>query len=409
VIIGILVAAMRNTPYVIDYRDPNVWRDPYPFLREAQSRGRTAVTHEGEPIVLRADDAEMIHTDPRFITPGLWSLERIGICDGPFYDWRARTLNVLNGPAHAHLRSFVGPAFAPRQMERLRLIATERANFLIDAIMSRQEIDVVEDYASDLPLTTMCRFIGIDDEDRRAIADFLVGTEASITENMTLELRKSVENSITALNAYVADLISRRRRSPKDDMVSALVVGQSAQDGPTYEDFHALLVNILGGSVGSTRAALSNGLLVFAENPDQAELLRNNPALARRAGEECLRYHPPFRLGRRVATEPVSVLGLELKQGDSLLFARQAINRDPSRFEDPDRFNIARPEYRHSSFAYGPHFCLGQAVARINVQAGISVFLSRCTELAIVSKPERVPFVPDEQLKNLRISFRPIN
>jgi cytochrome P450 len=153
---------------------------------------------------------------------------------------------------------------------------------------------------------------------------------------------------------------------------------------------------------------LSNGILAFSENPAQVELFRRHPERLRLSAEECLRYHSPFRLGRRIATENVTIAGLDVKEGENLVFARQAINRDPMRFENPDVFDIMRPERRNFSFAYGPHFCLGQAVARTNVQIALSVFLNRFGDFQIVSPPERVPFVPEEQIRNLRITFRPL-
>lgn len=396
----------NGEPYIIDLRDPEYWKNPYPTIRQARARGRTAVTHTGERVLLYADDAEAIHTDPRFITPGLYELERLGIYDGPFYEWRSRTLNVMNGPAHSRLRSFVGPAFSPRQMERLRVIARERTNALLDQVMDRGEMDVVEDFAGDLPLWAMCRFIGIDDEDRIALGKFLVGTEEGFSAQMTPDRRMRVETSIIALNDYVSDLIVRRRKNPTDDVVSALVSEQGKEDGPTDDDFLALLVNIIGGSVGSTRAALSNSILAFTENPSQASLLRQNPAVIRQAVEECLRFHSPFRMARRATTQALSIFGLDLKEGETLVIPRQAINRDPTRFENPDTFDISRPERRHISFSFGVHFCLGHAVARTNIQVALSVFLERCHDLKLIAYPERVPFVADEQLVGLRIAFR---
>jgi cytochrome P450 len=396
----------QNAPYVIDLRDAEYWKNPYPTLRAARAQGRTAVTHTGEHVLLHADDAEALHIDPRIVTPGLDELERIGICDGPFYEWRSRTLNVMNGPEHGRLRSFVGPAFAPRQMERLRVIAQERANTLIDQFIDRGELDVIEDFASDLPLWTICRFIGVDDEDRVEIGTFLAGNEEGFSKRMTPELRRRVETSITKLNDYVRRLIARRQREPRDDVVSAMVSQQSKGEGPSDEDFLALLVNILGGAVGSTRAAISNGILSFTQNPDQAELLRQNPKLSRQAVEECLRYHPPFRTAYRKTTEAMSFAGLSLKPRETVFIPRQGINRDPERFEDPDKFNILRPERRHISFSFGAHFCLGQAVARVNIQESLLAFLSRCHDLELRSQPERVPFVVDEQLTDLTVGFR---
>jgi cytochrome P450 len=107
-----------------------------------------------------------------------------------------------------------------------------------------------------------------------------------------------------------------------------------------------------------------------------------------------------------VAKEAVSLFGLKLEARQSMFIPRQAYNRDPARFDAPDLFDVNRPERRHLSFSYGAHFCLGQAVARTNLQEGLRVFLDRCRDLELVEEPKRVPFTPDEQLESLRIQFR---
>jgi len=359
-------------------------------------------------VLLHADDADKVFLDSaHFTVPGMADLERNGIVDGPFYEWRKHTLAVMEGREHVRLRGFVGPAFAPRQMERLRAQARERANALIDAHTHDGAMEVVKDFAGDLPLWTMCRFIGIDDEDRQRIGAFLVGTEEGFTSPMTPDRRQRVEAAIVALNDFVRELIDRRRASPGEDVVTMLVQEQAKPGGPSDDELLSLIVNILGGSVGSTRAAFSNAILEFARHPDQAELVRRDGAIVQRAVEECLRFHPPFRFGRRVVKEPVTLCGLELAVGQSVYIARQALNRDPERFEVPDAFNVMRSQRRHLSFSIGAHLCLGHAVARTNLQEGLKVFLDRCEDIALTEEPRRVPFVPDEQLESLRIRFRP--
>ena len=391
----------------INLADAGYWVDPYPTLRAARAAGRTAMTASGEIVLLNADDADAVHMDPHFIVPGLRDLERIGIFDGPFYEWRKHTLAVMDGPPHARLRGFVGTAFAPTQMKRLRAIAVERTHALIDARAASGEMEVLRDFGGDLPLFTMCRFIGVDDDDRARLGQFLVGTEEGFTSPMTPERRQRCEAAILALNAYVTELIERRRADPRDDVVGILVREQAQPGGPTDEELLSLIVNIVGGSVGSTRAAFANAILEFARHPDQAEIVRHDPAMVKRAVEECLRFHPPFRFGRRVVKQPISLFGLDLQPGQSLFIPRQAINRDPARFDAPDLFDVGRPERRHLSFSYGAHFCLGQAVARTNLQEGLRAFLERCTDIALIDEPRRVPFTPDEQLESLKIRFRP--
>ena len=398
--------AMPPAPVTIDLASAAYWVDPYPTLQAARAVGRTAVTNGGEIVLLNADDVDKLYLDPHFTVPGVSDLARIGITDGPFYEWRKQTLAVKTGKEHARLRAFVGPAFAPHQMERLRAVARERAHALIDACAQKGEIEVLSEFAGDLPLWSMCRFIGIAEVDRQRIGAFLVGTEEGFTSPMTPDRRQRVETAITALNGYVAEMIDRQRRHPADNLVGKLLRRQAEADGPTDDEILSLVVNIVGGSVGSTRAAFANAILEFARHPDQAQIVRRNLDLVPQAVEECLRFHPPFRFGRRVVETAVHMFDLDLEPGQSIYVPRQAVNRDPARFAAPDTFDVTRPQKRHFSFSYGSHLCLGHAVARTNLQEGLKVFLTRCHDLELLEEPVRVPFMPDEQLESLRIGFR---
>jgi cytochrome P450 len=392
---------------MIDLSSAEYWIDPYPTLRAARATGRTTMTTGGEIVLLNADDVEKLYIDPHFTVPGVSDLARIGITDGPFYEWRKQTLAVKTGKEHARLRAFVGSAFAPPQMKRLRAVARERAHALIDICAETGEIEILSQFAGDLPLWSMCRFIGIADEDRDRIGAFLIGTEEGFTSPMTPDRRRRVETAITALNDYVAGMIDRQRARPADNLVGMLLRKQAEADGPTDDEILSLVVNIVGGSVGSTRAAFANAILEFTRHPEQAEMVRNDPELVPRAVEECLRFHPPFRFGRRVVETAVSMFDLDLEPGQSIFVPRQGVNRDPARFDDPDRFDVTRAQKRHFSFSYGSHLCLGHAVARTNLQEGLKVFLERCEALELLEEPVRIPFVPDEQMKSLRIRFHP--
>lgn len=389
----------------LDLRDPQFWLDPYPALDEARARGRTTVTHDGEVALLRADDIDQVHMDAHFAVPGLSNLEKLGIFDGPFYEWRSQAMAVMEGADHRRLRGFVGLAFAPSQMARLRGMVRERAGELIDRRHEAGEMEVLADFASDLPLWSMCRFVGIDDEDRERISQFLFGTEEGFSSPMTPERRARCEASIVALNTYVTELIGRRRARPREDVVSMVIAEQDKPDGPTDDELVSLLVNIIGGSVGSTRAAFANTILEFARHPDQADRVRADPGLVAQAVEEGLRVHPPFRFGRRVVATPVRMFDLDLAEGQSIYISRAAYNRDPARFQDPHRFDVGRPVQRHLSFGFGSHFCLGQAVARTNLQEGLGVFLGRCRNIELAREPVRIPFTVDEQLDALHLRF----
>jgi cytochrome P450 len=125
------------------------------------------------------------------------------------------------------------------------------------------------------------------------------------------------------------------------------------------------------------------------------------------AVEECLRYHPPFRSGRKLVRVDNDGFGVELHAGETVVLARQSANRDPQRWTDPDRFDVRRAPERHYSFGYGAHFCLGQALARLDIQAAVRAFLEVLPHAVLVTtRPRRVPFTPDDVLEELVVSCR---
>jgi cytochrome P450 len=208
-----------------------------------------------------------------------------------------------------------------------------------------------------------------------------------------------------ALSRYVEELVAQRIRTPGEDLVSDLVASESA-GVLSREELVALVVNVIGGSVGSSRAGIVNSILLMLQHPEQAEWTRSAPERIRPAVEECLRYHPPFRTGRRRACETNDQFGLHFEPGDTVLLARQAANRDPARWAEPDRFDVTRPEQRHYSFGWGSHFCLGNALARLDIQVAVATFLERCEGAQLAeAHPWRIPFTADEQLESLVITL----
>ncbi|MGE0878468.1 MAG: cytochrome P450 [Acidimicrobiia bacterium] len=396
----------KDEPMVVDVRAPAMVDDPYPTWRAARAQHRTARTPSGEVILLAADDHDVAGADAAFAMLGLDALVRLGITDGPFYDWRRLTLAALDGTDHERLRSTVGRSFTPRRVGALRDALKEHAEMLLDlAVDKGTTFDVVADYATPLPLWAICRFLGLPPDVDIDIAVFLVGTEEGFADPMTPERRARAEASIIALYDVVSTLIDERTRRPREDLITDLVEAQRAGT-ISVDELHALVVNIIGGAVGSSRAAIANGALLFLQHRDQAALLDAQPELTKAAVEECLRMHPPFRSGRRKVVEAVDRFGVHLEPAETVLLARQAANRDPQRWSDPDTFDITRTEQRHHSFGYGPHFCLGQALARVDLQEAIGAFVRRIDRFELVTDPiVRLPAVPDEAIERLDVRY----
>jgi cytochrome P450 len=396
--------AVASEPHTIDLRDPEFWQDPYPVLRAARAQDRTARTAAGEPVLLAADDFDVAHTDAAFVQLGLEALERLGMHDGPFHEWRGRTMAAHDGDVHTRLRGTVSRAFTPRRVEPLRESLRRHARRTLDELSSSGELDLV-DYARDLPLWLICEFLGLPQDARVEIDGFLAGTEEAFAEPLTTEARRHAEDGIVALSRFVANLVVAREAEPEEDLVTDLLDAERAGLLDRAE-LVALAVNVIGGAVGSSRAAIANSLLVLLHHPEQARWVSADHDRIGAAVEECLRFHPPFRSGRRKTSIAVTRFGIDLPAGETVFLARQAANRDPRRWRDPDRFDVRRSVERHYSFGYGPHFCLGQALARLDVQESVWAFLAATPRARLVTtEPRRVPFTPDEQLESVVVAY----
>lgn len=394
-----------SEPMLLPLRDKTFWQDPYPLLDRARAQHRTAVSENGEAVILSIADLEAVSAHSRMAPLGLDALERLGISDGPFFEWRALSLNAQQGEDHKRLRALVGRAFTPMQVQRVRPLVREHAERLLDALVEVGEMEVQAQFARDIPLFSICAFLGIPTEDRAEIEALHFGTEEGFGWPMTPERRARAEAGIVGLYDYSRRLVDLRRQAPADDLVSALVRVEEQGDRLREDELLAMVVNLIGGAIGSTSSAIANGAHLFATHPEQAELLRADPELARPAIEEVLRFAPPFRSTRRKALEPLDVAGVHLDTDQAVLLSRQAANRDPARFDRPHEFDITRGDTNHASFGHGAHFCLGQALARANLTEAIAAFVNRCHDLEVVGTPRRIPFDPVEKFDALHLRF----
>jgi cytochrome P450 len=394
-------------PAVLPLRDKAFWQNPYPLIAAARAQHRTALSHSGELVLLDADDLEAASAHPDLVPMGVAALERLHMGDGAFKAWRALSLNAQVGDDHARLRALVGRAFSPRQVERVRALVRAHVHSVVDGLGETRDdgvIDAHEQLGHVIPLFSICTFLGIPDDDRDRIDEFMVGTEEGFAYPMTPEKEARANAGIEALYAYGTDLVERRRAEPGDDLVTALVAAEIEGDRLREDELLAMVVNLIGGAVGSSDSAIANTVHLMATHPSAFAAARLDPTLVPRVVEEVLRFRPPFRSTRRKALAPVEIAGAQLAQGDTVFLSRQAANRDPSRWGNADEFDPARPEARHLSFGYGPHYCLGQALARLNLVETTGVLLERWTSVELVGpEPQRVPFDPTERFVSLLV------
>jgi cytochrome P450 len=386
-------------PTVLDLTDPATWVDPHAILGAARARHPLALTSTGEPVVLRYDDAEALLKDQRFESNNLDRLTRHGIVDGPVFEWFRRIMLNANGGRHARLRALVSRAFSPRSIERLRPEIRRVTHAVLDGL-GDEPVDLVADIADQLPIQVMCGFVGVPADDYRVLAALSTEALLVLSEVVTPEQRVASDAAMAQLDEFVAALIEERRRDPRDDMVSALVLAELEGDRLDHDDLVAMIVNMIIGGHDTSASMLAIGLAVFGSHPEQQQALRADPGLAPQAAEEVIRFEAPTPWVTRVACADVGLLGVTVHAGDPVLVSVLAANRDPAVFEEPDSFDIRRPPERTLAFGYGPHFCLGASLARVEAQEIFATTLAR-REIVLLAEPEWIPYLSVRHLRAL--------
>ncbi|MGH2721537.1 MAG: cytochrome P450 [Actinomycetota bacterium] len=355
-------------------------RDPYPIYRRLHG---TAPFHRNLKddiwYASRHDTCQQVLLDPRlghdqdrlFERPGGMSEEQRRMFEERLEKRRRRGFSMLteNPPDHTRMRRLVSKAFTFRRVESMRpRIAELTAGYL--ARMAR-EADVMEHLAFPLPVTVIGEMVGVPEEHRGRFRPLVQeGLLASDKPEPTKEEIRRSEAAFDEMEGIFLALIEERRARPRDDMLSVLIaVRDDEAGGRLTEDelISTAFLLFLAGFVTTTNL-IGNGLVALFEHPDQLDALWRNGSLVPSAVEEMLRYDSPVQLVSRDVLAEVEVEGRVFHRGEKIIPLLGAANRDPRRFEDPDRFDVARRDNHPLSFGWGIHHCLGAALARAEGQ-----------------------------------------
>jgi cytochrome P450 len=286
----------------------------------------------------------------------------------------------MDPPAHTRIRRLVGRAFTPGRVERMRPRARQIAASLVDAMaVAGPPADLVESFSFAFPAIIICELLGIPDADRhsfRGWADAIVSTTAGAPEQ--------VQDTYIKLAGYLAGLFAQRREHPGDDLLTWLVQAHDDQDQLTETELLYLGMALLVGGYETTAHQITNMVYALLTHDAQRRQLRAQPELLPGAVEEMLRFIVfGSAMNPRIATTDVTLGRVPVRAGDPVLCSRASANRDEGVFEDPAEMDFTRNPNPHMAFGYGPHFCLGAQLARMELQVALETIFSRLPELRI--------------------------
>ncbi|MEF3114835.1 cytochrome P450 [Streptomyces chrestomyceticus] len=299
----------------------------------------------------------------------------------------------MDPPEHTRLRRMVTREFMVKRVEAMRPEIQRLTDELCDAMEKRagQDVDLVEALALPVPSLVISLLLGVPYDDHE-VFQRLTGTLLSRT--VTDEERESAR---AELRAYLHQLVSAKEAAPGDDILGRLITEQQVPGEITHDDVVAFAALLLIAGHETTANMIGLSALTLMRDRETADRLRAEPNLIRGAVEELLRFHSIIRNGpRRAATEDIEIGGQLIRAGEGVVVAVPSANRDPEVFADPDALDVCRPNAQHHvAFGYGIHQCLGQALARVELQVVIGTLLRRFPEMRPAVPVDEIPYRSD--------------
>jgi cytochrome P450 len=386
---------------IVDPSDEEYWKDIHGTLAPLREHAPVARSTVGLYEILRYEHCEPLLRDSSLHQALSGMLAYQSIDDGPLYDWWQLIMNNHDAPTHTRLRSLVGRAFTPRQVDRIRDRIRVVATQLVDDLVGAGDVDLLDTFCHDLPLVVLCEMLGVPPSDHRVVEQWTTLVALAFSPVIPTQVRTEIERAVVEFNAYADDLIDRCRAQPGDDLLTELVHAEDAGDRLTRAELQALIINLLFAGHDTTKSMLSIGAWQLATHPDELAKLRADPSLMANAVEEIARFETPISGIPRLTTKDITVAGYEIPCGSYITMSVPSANRDPRRFLDPDRFDVTRTDARHLTFGFGVHHCVGASVARAEVHEGLAALALRVDMLPRIDEPEWVPFAAARRFREL--------
>jgi len=375
--------AAGRGPAHLDVLDPG-FRVNSASVRAAAARHWYATTPLG-PAVLRYEDCLALLHDRRLTQGSVDHLAGQGITEGPLAETWSRVLITVDGERHLRLRRLVSKAFTPREVERLRSRMRGIVDELIDGFAPLGACEFMDAFADRYPDRVMQDLLGIPPAVRERFTEwgkqFALFLSFSVAEHAA-EMQAALEE----LAETVDRLAAERRRRPTDDLFSHMVTVSDGDDRFTVEELHSMVVILLIGGQDTIRGQLGYAMITFAEHPEQWALLAEHPELAGRATEEVMRFNPVIPIIWRQTVEELNYKDLVAPLGTRLWMMIDTVHRDEAVFGPPGfDITLERPTQLH--FGGGPHYCLGAALARAELNEALPVLAARLPGLELAGTP----------------------
>ncbi len=330
------------------------------------------------------DDAVGILRDKRWHNAAGRIPELMGITNEAFLSRQGVSILSAEGEMHTRLRRLVAPAFSPRSADRLRPFMREVINDLVDTVSAAGRADFATDICEPYPIPIICELLGAPKSDWQLFSrwanDVLEIFSLDVVEKLDVIMRAQEE-----LDVYTRALIAERRDKPADDLLTDLIAQEEAGDKLSTDELVMMVNAVIVGGTDTTRNQLGCAVNLFAQHPEQWALLAEQPELAQRAVEESMRHFGAVRGTARFASVDIEYKDVLFPAGTFMAVGLDEANHDPAVFDQPGVFDITaqKGDQPQLTFGSGIHYCLGQALARAELQEALPLLAQRMPNLRL--------------------------
>ena len=344
---------------------------------------------DGVYIALRASDVERLATDPRTRQVETEMVLARGVTDGALFDFFNNSMLLSNGPLHRKRRAPFARAFAVKLIAELRPRIRAIANELIDCCQARGEMDFIDEFAALIPTRVISEILGLPAADIPEFSRRIYSLSRSLSSSFAPDDVPELQNSARELSQYVHELLEARRREPRDDFLTSCLGAIDAAGELSYVETVMQIITVILGGSDTTRGAGSIQTSLLLQHREQWDAVCQDPSLIPGAVLESMRYEPAVGSFARFTLEEIDLDGWTVPRNRVLSLSMLSAMRDPQLYADPDRFDIERSDHprRHLIFGAGSHRCLGEALAKAELEEQLAALTARIPQMRLAGDP----------------------
>ena len=371
---------------------PDFYANPYPTYRALREHEPVKRLPNGSWFLTRYDDLVAAYKNTKVFSSDKKKEFAPKYGASPLYEHHTTSLVFNDPPAHTRVRRLIMGALSPRAISGMEPDVIALVDRLLDAIAAKGKVDLIDDFASAIPIEVIGNLLGVPQDEREPLRDWSLAILGALEPVVAPDVFARGNKAVKDFLVYLEGLVAGRRAkpgNPERDVLTRLIQGENNGERLTEKELLHNCIFLLNAGHETTTNLIGNGLVALSDHPAEKQRLIDNPALIKTAVEEMLRFESSNQLGNRMTVEPVELGGIAMPAGTPVTLCIGAANRDPAQFADPERLDIGRTPNRHLAFGTGAHQCAGMALARLEGAIAISRFLARFPNYALGGKPVR--------------------